>query len=247
VKRSLGGVSGVVLDIEGTTTPLSFVHDVLFPYARAHLREFLDAHLDRPSLEEATRLLRAEWGEDACAGHEPPALRDGTLGARRESLARYAEWLMDRDRKSPGLKLLQGLIWQEGYEAGTLHGEVFPDVPPAFDRWHAKGLAIAIYSSGSVLAQQLIFRTTRFGDLTAHIASYFDTAVGAKREAESYRRIATAMGAQPGTLLFVSDVVAELNAARASNLRTLLCIRPGNPPEMPGEHASIRSFDELEV
>ena len=160
-------------------------------------------------------------------------------------LAAYVEWLMDRDRKSPGLKLLQGKIWARGYTDGTLRGEVFPDVPPALERWRFAGISLAIYSSGSVQAQHMLFGTTKFGDLTLRFAHFFDTAVGPKRSRESYERIASEMKQPPGALLFLSDVTEELDAARAAGLQTVLCVRPGNAPHTPGSGDEIRSFDEI--
>ena len=208
------GVRGIVLDIEGTTTPVTFVYDVLIPYARAHLREYLR---DRAGLDDA-----------ALAG----------LVSRMESL-------MDRDSKDPDLKRLQGEIWERGYRDGTLRGVVFPDVPPALARWRDAAIDIAIYSSGSVLAQKLLFESTASGDLTRFIAHFFDTGVGPKRSAESYETIAKAVGRASGELLFISDVSAELDAARAAGMQALLCVRPGNATQTAADTEVIRSFDEL--
>src|SRR5262249_24778172 len=144
--------------------------------------------------------------------------------------ARYLEWLMDRDRKSPGLKRLQGDIWRAGYRDGTLKGEVFPDVPAALKRWKAAGLVVAIYSSGSVAAQKMLFGTTADGDLTSLLAGFFDTAVGPKMATDSYCRIASMMGLETARILFLSDAPAELEAARVAGCQTLLTVRPGNAP-----------------
>jgi enolase-phosphatase E1 len=228
----LSSVGGVLLDVEGTTTPISFVHDVLFPYARARLREFLAENEAKPAVAEALRTLAAERSTDGGASHD---------------IAAYAELLMDQDRKSPGLKALQGLIWERGYNAGALRGEVFDDVPPAFARWWNDGVKISIYSSGSVLAQRLLFGSTVYGDLTRMIASYFDTSVGPKKSAESYRRIAAALEMSPGQLLFVSDVGDELNAARTAGMQVAMCERPGNAPQRAKDVAVVRSFTEFEV
>src|SRR5262249_25165140 len=152
------------------------------------------------------------------------------------ALQAYAAALMDRDSKSPGLKVLQGLIWERGYREGVLRGDVFGDVPRALQRWSEHGLALAVYSSGSELAQRLLFRSTQFGDLTLHFTHFFDTRVGAKRQPESYRNIARAMARPAAQLLFISDVVAELDAARASGWATILCVRPGNAVQSPGDH-----------
>jgi len=204
------------------------VHDVLFPYARTQLRSWLAGH-ERDAREAVAR-LQQEAGRSL----------------DRESLASYVESLMDRDVKSPGLKQLQGLIWRDGYETGGLSGEVFDDVPRAFERWARAGLAIAIYSSGSVLAQQLLFSSVPGGTLVPSIDRFFDTGVGAKTSASSYGRIAAEMALAPARLLFVSDSREELNAARAAGCQVAWSVRPGNAvaealPDVP----EIHSFDDL--
>lgn len=239
----------ILLDIEGTTTPLSFVHDVLFPYARARLAPFVrelygPAEAGRYSAIAAA--LAAERAADAATGERPPAWRTATRDETIASALAYCEWLMDRDRKSPALKQIQGLIWDRGYDAGELRGLVFPDVPPAFRRWQAQGRTIAIYSSGSELAQRRLFATTGHGDLTPFIARFFDTAVGAKVEAESYRKIAAALGLPPGEACFVSDVVRELSPAREAGFQVRLAVRPGNEAqEHAGSFTAVAAFDDL--
>jgi enolase-phosphatase E1 len=229
----------ILLDIEGTTTPIAFVYDVLFPYARAHLREYLS---DIPD-PAAITLLKQEWPRDAAAAPKLPRPDESM-----ESLAKYVEWLMDRDRKSPGLKALQGLVWQRGYRGGALKGVVFPDVPRALQRWHKAGIKTAIYSSGSVLAQRLLFGTTAFGDLTPLLTAFFDTSAGAKTLEDSYRGIAAALGCAPPQLLFVSDVGEEIDAARRAGCQVVLCVRPGNAPQQVSEDQRfVHSFDEIET
>ena len=225
-------VKAILLDIEGTTTPIAFVHDVLFSYAREHVREFLTEN----SAAEDIALLRAEHTVDVS---DAPPLDD-----RMESIAAYVEWLIKLDRKSTALKSLQGKIWRQGYQHGSLKSQVFADVAPAFERWRDRGLRISIFSSGSVLAQQLLFAHTEVGDLTPFIDSYFDTTVGKKGEAESYRKIAEVMGFPPQEILFVSDVGAELEAASEAGMKTLLSIRSGNAPAE--RYPSVRSFDEIQ-
>jgi enolase-phosphatase E1 len=216
----------ILLDIEGTTTPITFVHEVLFPYARQRLASFLDARSGDPSVAEIIARLRGERAADSAEASAPPWAEGDHPG-----LVAYLEFLMDQDRKSSGLKAVQGLIWEEGYRRGDLHGIVFPDVAPAMRRWHAAGKRIAIYSSGSVLAQRLLFSTTPDGDLTTIIDGFFDTGVGAKVDANSYRRISEALGVPPARVLFVSDVDAELAAAAKAGCQVLLSERPGNPPQ----------------
>jgi enolase-phosphatase E1 len=152
---------------------------------------------------------------------------------------------MDQDRKSTGLKSLQGKIWEEGYRSGELKGEVYPDVLPALERWRSRGIDIAIFSSGSVQAQRLLFRNSVAGDLTHFIKAYFDTTTGPKREPESYARIAGALERRASEVLFVSDIVEELDAARTGGMRTALCVRTPSPLEMHGAHPMIRRFDEI--
>ena len=236
------GVTAILLDIEGTTTPIAFVHDVLFPYARARLNAHLRARAGEDELRGVLATLRVEWLEDAKAKLEPPPWALADLPAA----ARYLEWLMDRDRKSPGLKRLQGDIWRAGYRDGTLKGEVFPDVPPALKRWKAAGLDVAIYSSGSVAAQKMLFGTTEFGDLTTLLSGFFDTAVGPKAASDSYYRIASAEGREPARILFLSDAPKELEAARAAGCQALLTVRPGNAPANESPDRTIHSFEEID-
>jgi enolase-phosphatase E1 len=152
---------------------------------------------------------------------------------------------MERDRKSTGLKSLQGKIWEEGYRAGELKSEVYPDVLPALQRWQLTGVTIAIFSSGSVQAQRSLFRHTVFGDLTRFIGAYFDTTTGPKTDPESYARIAAALEHPPSDVLFVSDVAAELDAAITAGMRATLCVRtPGSAPGA-GAHPIIQTFDQL--
>ena len=219
------GWSAILLDIEGTTTPITFVHQILFPYARQRLGVFVSAHRRDPAVVEAVAWLRREHAADAAAAADPPAW---PLEPDQDGLVAYLEWLMDRDRKSPGLKALQGFIWEEGYARGELRGLVFDEVAGAMQRWRAGGKKIAIYSSGSVLAQRRLFQTTPAGDLTMIIDGFFDTSVGAKVDPASYERIAAALGMAPDRVLFVSDMTAELSAARQAGCQVRLATRPGN-------------------
>ncbi|MEZ5316390.1 MAG: acireductone synthase [Vicinamibacterales bacterium] len=231
------GVRVVLLDIEGTTTPIAFVHDVLFPFARARAAAFLAAHAGDPEVGTAVAELVAEHAADLARGEAPPPVDGG--------LAPYVHWLTDRDRKSTGLKRLQGLVWEAGYQAGALHGQVYPDVAPALARWHAAGVAIAIYSSGSELAQRRLFESTLPGDLTRYLSGFFDTRVGGKRDAASYARIAERLGHAPAAILFLSDVTAELHAARDAGLQVALSLRPGNPPQP--DAAAFETFETFDA
>ena len=232
----------IVLDIEGTTTPIAFVYDVLFPFARAHLRDYLTAESGTAALHDALQQLQRDHAEEIARGEHPP----GWSASDPQCVATFVEWLMDRDRKAPGLKRLQGQIWARGFRDGVLRGEVFPDVPPALRRWRDAGLRVAIYSSGSDEAQRLIFGTTASGDLTPFICRFFDTAVGPKTSEDSYRRIAQELGCATNDVLFVSDVVGELAAARAAGCEVVLAVRPGNPPQPDHAPGVVRTFDEIE-
>jgi enolase-phosphatase E1 len=226
----------ILLDIEGTTTPVRFVYDVLFPYARARLFDFLRDHARDPAVQEDVAALRAEHARDTRAGADPSPWGDDELG----SAAEYARWLMDQDRKSTPLKSLQGRIWEEGYAAGTLRGQVFPEVPAVFERWTREGKTLAIFSSGSILAQRLIFTHSEAGDLERFLSAHFDTTTGPKNDAASYRRIADALGLAAAQVLFASDVTAELDAARGAGLGTVLVAREGAAPAT--EHPVVRDF-----
>jgi enolase-phosphatase E1 len=244
----------ILLDIEGTTTPIAFVHDVLFPFARARLADWLVRHAGTSASRGVIEALRTEHARDVARG-EPtgapwPPDTPGPAGEARTQAAvvAYASHLMTLDRKSTALKHWQGLIWEEGYQAGLLHGEVYPDVPPAMRRWRAAGVDVAIYSSGSELAQRRLFASTEYGDLTPLISAFFDTAVGPKTEADSYRRIAAALGHEPSAIVFVSDLVRELDAARAAGCQTRLSLRPGNAPQPDaGRHAAVASLLDLDA
>lgn len=220
---------GILLDIEGTTTPITFVYDVLFPFARAHAADYLK-HADVSD-------LRREYEEDRRASHQPPDWDAGPI--------RYVHWLMDQDRKSTALKRIQGEIWLAGYRRGELHGEVFGDVPTALERWQRNDIDVRIFSSGSVLAQKLLFSSTAAGDLTRFLKGYFDTTTGPKNVSGSYSQIARSFELAPPEILFLSDVVRELDAARGSGMKTALCVRPGNHPQPPHDHPVIRGFEEV--
>jgi enolase-phosphatase E1 len=196
------------------------------------VQEFLERHAADPDVEVDIALLRAEHAAET----SPPPMA---------SVAAYVRWLMDHDRKSTPLKSLQGKIWEQGYRAGELRGEVYPDVPPALERWRGRGIEIAIFSSGSIQAQRDLFAHATAGDLTRLIRAYFDTTTGPKQAAQSYARIATALERSPAEMLFVSDVGAELDAARTAGMQTALCVRAAGTKMPSGAHPSIRTFDEV--
>ena len=234
----------ILLDIEGTTTPIAFVTQVLYPYARTHVRSYLYRHGNSPQYLALMSAFREEHAADEQSG--VPVLPWAAPGAdARPSVQAYAEWLMDRDRKSPALKELQGYIWEEGYQRRALVGQVYEDVPRAFERWRREGVRVGIFSSGAVLAQRWLFRCSSAGDLSPFVQWFFDTHAGSKQEPTSYTRIAEEVGELPPQVLFVSDAVPELNAARAAGLGTIMTVRAGNIPQPPHDHRVVRSFDEI--
>jgi len=235
----------ILLDIEGTTTPIAFVYKTLFPYARHKLESFLREHARDPEIASLIEELRAQHELDERNGLQPPGWLEDSEEARLRSSIEYGQWLIARDSKCAPLKSLQGKIWQQGFESGELRGQVFPDVPVAFERWRRKEKIICIYSSGSVLAQQMLFRTTPSGDLTSYISRFFDTRVGVKTESESYEKIAASLSRGPREFLFVSDAVKEIEAARSAGMQAILCSRDPCADASQGAGRIIHSFDEI--
>jgi len=235
----------ILLDIEGTTTPIDFVTKVLFPYASGKIESFLRQNFQNEQVHESIEELRAQRQEDAKRGLQPPDWKEEGREAEIQSASAYGQWLIARDSKCTALKSLQGMIWQAGYASGELRGQVYPDVPRAFERWRRQKREIAIYSSGSVLAQRLIFQTTPFGDLTGFIRDYFDTHIGAKQDPASYKKIADLLGHGPGTVLFISDAVKEVQAARAAGIQSLRCDRAELLAASAADPEVIHCFDEV--
>ncbi len=216
---------------------------MLFPFARGRVGSFLSANWDSAEVRSDVALLREQHATDTEQGATPPPLTGAPPDALIESITGYIHWLIDQDRKSTGLKSLQGRIWKDGYRDGTLRAPLFADVLPALERWQDAGLKVSIFSSGSVLAQQLLFAHTETGDATRFIDAYFDTTTGAKTSSESYEKIAAALGLDESQVLFISDVVSELDAARGAGMEALLCLRPGNHPQPANDHQAIDSFE----
>ncbi|MFN5160889.1 MAG: acireductone synthase [Cyanobacteriota bacterium] len=224
------GITHLLLDIEGTTCPVSFVAEVLFPYAREKLTPFIGSNAH----DAGVKALLAE----AAADMEPGPYS-------QSEVIEHLERLIDNDQKLPALKELQGMIWEQGYAKGELHGPLFSDVPPAFHRWLSQGLTIAVYSSGSIKAQQLLYQHSNAGDLRPLIKYWFDTRTGPKKEESSYRAIAQEMGIASTQILFISDIKAELEAASASGMNVLFSDREGNPEHDAGSFERICSYDKL--
>jgi enolase-phosphatase E1 len=233
----------ILLDVEGTTTPIDFVFQTLFPFAATHVEDFLRQNASDLEINALIAELRSTWSGAASSG--APVWIESTSDEKLASAASYVRWLISRDSKITPLKTLQGKIWEQGFRSGALKGEVYPDVALAFSRWRKQGRRIAIFSSGSILAQRLLFAHTSAGDLSSELEAYFDTSTGPKRESASYQKIAAALQVPSQQVLFVSDVPAELDAARVAGMSTALSLRPGIPNPPTPAHPAIRTFDEL--
>ncbi|GAB4254443.1 MAG: acireductone synthase [Methylomicrobium sp.] len=223
-------VSAILTDIEGTTSSLSFVKDVLFPYARQHIGDFIRAHRQDPVV--------AELLDDAAQ------LANGSSDIE-SIIERMIHWI-DTDQKVTPLKSLQGLIWENGYRQGDFKGHVYPDAVEALKTWHDRGIELYIYSSGSVYAQKLLFGHTEFGDLTPLFSGYFDTHIGGKKESDSYLNIAEQIDKLPQDILFLSDIVEELDAAGAVGYRTCRLLRERLAHDN-SSHPTVSTFAEIHV
>ena len=229
----------ILLDIEGTTTPVEYVFGVLFPFAKDNMEAFLQTHHHSLSVEADLKLLRLEYEADRTQGISIPEWNDNlTTG-----VVPYIHYLIEVDRKSIGLKSLQGKIWEQGYRDGKLRSRIFPDIKPAFERWTRAGKQLFIFSSGSVLSQRLLFQYTEVGDLTGFLSGYFDTEIGAKKEPDSYRKIAQTIGVLPQKILFISDVTSELRASQSAGMQILFSFRPGNHSSDSEGFEVVNSFD----
>jgi len=226
----------ILTDIEGTTSSISFVKDVLFPYARRALPGFVATRGRDPAVRKWLDTIATE---------------NGGICDDRMIVEMLQGWI-DQDRKHTALKALQGMVWADGYRNADFSAHIYPDAAPALRQWHASGLPLYVYSSGSVPAQRLFFGHSDAGDLTPLFAGWFDTEVGGKREAGSYHRIAEAIGVPPGEILFLSDIVEELDAAREAGLQTALVDRREDYPtprlgdDSHGHHR-VESFADLSI
>ncbi|WJV24825.1 MULTISPECIES: acireductone synthase [Pseudomonas] len=221
-------IKAILTDIEGTTSAVSFVFEVLFPYAVQQLPDFVRKHANRADVAEQLQAVREARGEPAA---DVERVIEVLLG-----------WIAE-DRKATPLKALQGMVWEQGYRAGQLKGHVYPDAVAALQHWHQSGYRLYVYSSGSIQAQKLIFGRSIAGDLAPLFSGFFDTTSGPKREVQSYQRITQAIGCAPGQILFLSDVVQELDAAKSAGLATCGLVREGG---VLAGHANVASFAEID-
>ena len=229
-------VRSILLDIEGTTSSISFVYDVMFPYVREHLTDFLTKRWADDDVQKCVRLLRT----DIDAEKDWPT--------DQEAVAKAVIGLMDDDVKATGLKQLQGLIWRDGFKSGAMVAHLFDDVAIAIRKWEAAGIDVRIYSSGSIAAQKLFFEHTVAGNLLPLLRGHYDTTTGGKKDPASYKIIADEIGVQPDSILFISDVGEELDAAEQAGMQTLLSIRPGNKlVEKNDRFTSITDFASVEL
>ena len=237
----------LLLDIEGTTCPVSFVSETLFPYARQSLSSYIASHRSDPEVQDILNTARKEWSDDNTeASHQ---LRDKYRQQEglqtSQAITDYLLLLIDIDKKSTALKDLQGKIWLHGYQSGEIKAELFRETPACLQKWSERNLAISSYSSGSIQAQKLIYQYSNSGDLTRHIQQWFDTHTGPKKEAESYSIISQKLETPPQAILFISDNAQECNAAKQADLCTLFSKREGNPDQNPQGHTAISSLSEV--
>jgi enolase-phosphatase E1 len=225
-------IRAILTDIEGTTSSISFVKDVLFPYARRRLPAFVATHADKPEVQH--------WLHEA-------AREAGLVSASQNEIVALLQRWIDEDRKATSLKALQGMIWEDGYRSGEYRAHVYPEVAQKLREWKAHGLDLYVFSSGSVPAQKLLFGNSEAGDLTPLFSGYFDTEIGAKRDPEAYRRILSAINVRGDEVLFLSDIVAELDAARAAGMRTTLLARPPSHCPADSAHPCVSTFAEIRV
>jgi enolase-phosphatase E1 len=221
-------IRAIVTDIEGTTTALTFVKDVLFPYAREHMAEFIRANEKKPAVAEQLAEVRKITGADLDTN---------------AVIARLIEWI-DQDQKITPLKTLQGIMWEDGYKRNEYKAHVYEDALENLKKWHKQGIRLYVYSSGSVQAQKLLFAYTEEGDITNLFSGYFDTRVGGKMEADSYRNIVKSIDILPSEILFLSDIEQELDAAREAGMQTTWLVRDGEI-DPDASHRQVKSFDEI--
>jgi len=238
-------ISHLLLDIEGTTCPVSFVAEVLFPYARRQLGGYLKRHGEEPAVAALVRAVADAWRADSHAKAQALLAGANPATPEAERVLPYLDWLIEHDVKLTPLKELQGRLWHSGYRNGELVAPLFADVAPALQRWQQQGLVLAVYSSGSVAAQQLLYGHTQAGDLCPLFQHWFDTRIGPKQQPASYSAIASAMACPPHKVLFISDALAELEAASATGMACLFSDRDGNPSRDNGPFARISDYSQL--
>lgn len=240
-------ISHILLDIEGTTCPVSFVTNTLFPYAKSELKNFLETHRNNPSINQLIKNADEEWRQD---NDEDSAILRRQLDESQRpihlKIEAYLQLLITADKKSTALKDIQGKIWREGYTTGKISSELYEDAHESLERWHKQGFRLAVYSSGSIEAQHLLYKYTNKGDLEDLFSHWFDTHIGNKKKESSYTSIALAMNCEPENILFISDNSDECDAAINAGLLTLYSLRDGNPQQEPRDHPVIRCLEDVD-
>ena len=239
-------ITHLLFDIEGTTCPTTFVSDVLFPYAYQHLEEFIDNHVNEHETQSIIKELWEEWkiDNDSISRRLYSETRKNEIDAMQQT-CKYLKHLITIDRKSSALKDLQGRIWAEGYKEGSIKANLYPETCSVLKQLHQQGQTLAVYSSGSIPAQKLLYGHTAEGDLTGLFRYWFDTHSGNKKESSSYRSIATSMQISPQEICFISDSGDECDAASEAGMATVFSLREGNPDQNPRGHQIIESLTEL--
>lgn len=225
-------IKAILTDIEGTTTSIDFVYDVLFPYFEQNISRLLEMQANQ-TVAETFKAIKAKLSSTT-----PNQVTNDDV------IAQLRSWISG-DEKITELKTLQGILWEEAYVSGQIQGHIYPDVPEALNDWHKNGLSLNVYSSGSVPAQKLLFGYSEQGDMTDLFNDYFDTRIGHKREKESYSKIANALTLEPGEILFLSDIEEELDAAKSAGFEVLQLVRPGTIPSKT--HKTVRDFSQIEI
>jgi enolase-phosphatase E1 len=235
---------GILLDIEGTTSSVSFVYDVMFPFVRRELKAFVESNWGNADLAKSCNLIAVDAGFESLDHWQSNSPSADPKTLVQDEVIR----LMDGDVKATGLKHLQGLIWKSGFESGEMQAHLYDDVAPAINGWTGQNKDVRIYSSGSVQAQLLFFGHTIVGNMLDQFQGHYDTTIGGKRETPSYVAIARQFKRPPNEILFLSDVIAELMAAREAGMHTALCVRPGNATVIPNHgFEEIHSFSDVKV
>ena len=240
-------ISHILLDIEGTTCPVSFVTDTLFPYAKSELSNYLEHHQSDPSICELINNAEAEWinDKDKASIRLRQELKESKQ-PKHLKIGAYLQLLISSDKKSTALKDIQGKIWKAGYTTGSITSEIFEDAHENLKKWHKKGYKLAVYSSGSIEAQRLLYKYTNRGDIEYLFSHWFDTHIGNKKKQSSYTTIALTMTCNPNNILFISDNNDECDAAKDAGFVTLYSLREGNPQMEPGDHPVILKLKDID-
>ena len=240
-------IQAIVLDIEGTTCPVDFVSKTLFPFAQKHLNTALMRREDDSEIEALVQEAINEWKRDSDPISKTMLMQSQQTTPSSREVGDYLQYLIRADRKSTALKELQGIIWKQGYLSGEIRSPLFADVRPQLDHWKEKGIALAVYSSGSIQAQRLLYAHSNEGDITDRFCQWFDTRTGPKLAHQSYTIISQKLELQTNEVLFVSDHPGECDAARQAGMKTAFCLRKGNPHQDPGSHEVVQQLSDIDL